>query len=228
PLQIISSTRTLAASRRRPKRCPKSFKPDKPHAVPCGVRPLKRQPQSWVWLADSLLLALFATALIRPLYKAEYLDAWNSIESTFISDARFLSDHWVHPGWQPNWYTGTRTDYVYPPGLRYGTAALSRLRHKSTARSYHLYIALLYALGIAGVYVFVRAGSRSRWTAVWAAIASAVVSPAFLLFKDFRTDYAGLPYMPFRLGVLIRYAEGPLMPAFALLPFALAPACSGL
>ena len=62
------------------------------------------------------------TVLVRPLYKAEYLDAWNSIESTFISDARFLSDHWAHPGWQPNWYTGTRTDYVYPPALRYGTA----------------------------------------------------------------------------------------------------------
>ena len=192
------------------------------------MRPLKRQPQSWVWLADSLLLALFATALIRPLYKAEYLDAWNSIESTFISDSRFLSAHWPHPGWQPNWYTGTRFDYVYPPALRYGTAALSRLRHVSTARSYHLYIAILYGIGLAGVYVFVRAGSRSRWVALWVALASAVVSPAFLLFKDFRIDYAGLHWMPLRLGVLIRYGEGPHMSAFALLPFALAAAWHGL
>jgi len=179
-------------------------------------------------LADSLLLALLATALIRPLYKAEYLNAWNSIESTFISDARFLSAHWPHPGWQPNWYCGTRFDYVYPPALRYGTAALSLLRGISTARSYHLYIALLYAIGIAGVYVFVRAGSGSRWAALWAALASAVVSPAFLLFKDFRIDYAGLDWMPLRLGVLIRYGEGPHMSALALLPFSLAAAWRGL
>src|SRR5439155_12744654 len=161
---------------RRPKPivCPTSG------AVPCGVRPPKRT-RSWPWLADGLLLALFATALVRPLYKAEYLDAWSSIESTFISDARFLSAHWPHPGWQPNWYCGTRTDYVYPPALRYGTAALSRLRGVSTARSYHLYIALLYSIGIAGVYVLVRAGSGSRWVALWTAVASALVSPAFLL-----------------------------------------------
>src|SRR5262245_11938599 len=169
-----------------------------------------------------------ASALVRPLYKTEYFDAWNSIESTFISDARFLRDHWPHPGWQPNWYCGTRYDYIYPPALRYGTAALSLLRGVSTARSYHLYIAILYALGIAGVYVFVRAGSLSRWRAVWTAIATAVVSPGFLLFPQFRYDYAGVEHMPIRLGALIRYGEGPHMSALALLPFALAAAWMGL
>lgn len=197
-------------------------------AVPCGVHAENHKSRWWFWLADSLLLFALATILVRPLYKAEYLDAWNSIESTFISDAHFLSGHWPHPGWQPNWYCGTRFDYVYPPALRYGTAALSRLRHVSTARSYHLYIALLYALGIAGVYVFARVGSGSRWAGLWVAVASAIVSPAFLLFKDFRIDYAGLHWMPLRLGVLIRYGEGPHMSAFALLPFSLAAAWYGL
>src|SRR5215467_9857815 len=193
--------------------------------LPCVVLPRKSR---WSWLADSLLVFAFATVLVRPLYKTEYFDAWNSIESTFISDARFLSAHWPHPGWQPNWYMGTRTDYVYPPALRYGAAALSRLRHTSTARSYHLYIALLYGFGIAAVYVFVRTGSRSRWIAIWAALASALVSPSFLFFKDFRVDYQGVNFMPIRLGVLIRYGEGPHMSAFALLPFALAAAWNGL
>src|SRR5437763_802587 len=167
-------------------------------AVLCGVRPADRKPPWWAWLADGLLVFVVATVLVRPLYKAEYLDAWNTIESTFISDARFLSAHWPHPGWQPNWYCGTRFDYVYPPALRYGTAALSRWRHVSTARSYHLYIALLYAAGMVGVYVFARVGSRSRWVALWAAVASAIVSPAFLLFKDFAADYKTLHYMPLR------------------------------
>jgi hypothetical protein len=192
------------------------------------VLPLKRKSGGWSWLVDGFLAFAFATVLVRPLYKAEYLDAWNSIESTFISDARFLSAHWPHPGWQPNWYLGTRTDYVYPPALRYGTAVLSKVRHTTTARSYHLYIALLYGFGIAAVYVFVRVGSRSRWIALWSAAASAMVSPSFLFFKDFRVDYAGVNYMPIRLGVLVRYGEGPHMSAFALLPFALAAAWYGL
>src|SRR6185503_11002393 len=96
------------------------------------------------------------------------------------------------------------------------------------ARSYHLYIALLYALGLVGVYVFVRTGSRSRWVGLWTALASALVAPGFLLFKEFRIDYAGVHFMPIRLGVLIRYGEGPHMSAFALLPFSLAAAWYGL
>ena len=91
----------------------------------------RRGARSWTWLADSVCIFLIAAALIWPIYKAEYLDAWNSIESTFISDARFLSVNWPHPGWQPNWYCGTRFDYIYPPALRYGTAALSRVRQAS-------------------------------------------------------------------------------------------------
>jgi hypothetical protein len=190
--------------------------------------PKTAKPRVWTWIADCLLLYALATALLNPLYRAEYLSAWNSIEATFISDARFLRDHWPHPGWQPNWYGGTRFDYVYPPALRYGTAALSLLRNVSTARSYHLYIALLYAIGIVSVYLLVRTGSRARWPALWTAIASMVVSPGFLLFADQRNDSAGVYWMPLRLGVLIRYGEGPHMSAFALLPLSLAAAWFGL
>jgi hypothetical protein len=192
------------------------------------LAPAIRNARRWTWLVDSLFLFLLAAELIRPIYTVEYLDAWNSIESTFISDGRFLSTHWPHPGWQPNWYCGTRFDYIYPPAIRYGTAALSRWGHVSTARSYHLYIALLYSLGIAGVYLFVRAGSRSRSVALWTAVATALISPAFVLFKDFRMDYRGIYWMPIRLGALIRYGEGPHMSALALLPFSLAAAWNGV
>ena len=57
-------------------------------------------------LLDFFLLFLFAVALIRPFFKAKYLDKWASIESTFIADARFLMEHWPHPQWQPLWYGG--------------------------------------------------------------------------------------------------------------------------
>jgi hypothetical protein len=182
----------------------------------------------WTWAFDTVLLFYLAMALVRPIYKAEYLEAWNSIESTFISDSRFLTNNWPHPRWQPNWYGGTRFDYIYPPALRYGTAAISLVKKCSTAKAYHIYIALLYSIGIVGVYWFVRAGSRSRWIALWAAVATAIVSPSFLLFREFLIDYGRLHWMPLRLGVLVRYGEGPHMSSFALLPFALAAAWYGL
>jgi hypothetical protein len=194
-----------------------------------GLSPVKSKFWFWTWVLDAAVLFYLALALVRPIYKAEYLAAWNSIESTFISDARFLRENWPHPRWQPNWYGGTRFDYVYPPALRYGTAAISLVKKKcSTAKAYHIYIAVLYAIGIAGVYWLVRAGSRSRWVALWAGAATAVVSPGFLFFYSFLLDYGNLHWMPLRLGVLVRYGEGPHMSSLALLAPALAAAWYGL
>jgi 6-pyruvoyl-tetrahydropterin synthase related domain len=166
---------------------------------------------------DLLVIFLFAAMLVRPLFKLKYSNRWDSIESTFIADARFLQAHWPHPQWQPLWYCGTRYDYIYPPALRYGTALLSRVW--IPAKAYHIYTALLYSLGIAGVYFFVRVASRSRGAAWVAAGATALVSPSFLLLRNMRVDSPHLT--PCRLWVLVRYGEGPHISSLSLLPFAL-------
>lgn len=169
---------------------------------------------------ESLLIFLFATLLIWPLYKIKYTTGWHSIESTFIADARFLNEQWPHPRWQPLWYCGTRFDYVYPPALRYGTAILAKAFPILPVRAYHIYSALFYCFGIAGVYVFTRALSRNRGLAALAAVATALVAPSFLFLPNLRHD---APYwIPSRLGVLIRYGEGPHMTALAWIPVALA------
>jgi hypothetical protein len=169
---------------------------------------------------DFLLVFLLTALLIWPLFKMKYTDKWASIESTFISDARFLKEHWPHPLWQPLWYGGTRFDYIYPPALRYGTAALAKFYPMTEARAYHLYTAFFYCIGIAGVYLLARAGSGSRGSAWLAAGASAVLSPSFLFLPLWRAD--SWQHHPVRLGVLVRYGEGPHISAFALLPIALA------
>ncbi|MBV6434700.1 MAG: hypothetical protein IANPNBLG_04975 [Bryobacteraceae bacterium] len=175
------------------------------------------------WAFDSMLVFALAAALIWPLFRMNYSARWSSIESTFISDARFLRDHWPHPRWQPLWYTGTRFDYVYPPALRYGTAVQSVLFPSRTpAQSYHFYTALLYAIGIAGVYALSRTGGGSRTFAVIAALAVATVSPTFLLISEIRADAKASWSEPQRLGALVRYGEGPHMSAVAILGFALA------
>ncbi len=167
---------------------------------------------------DLLLVFLFTALLIKPLFKAKYLDRWDSIESTFIADGRFLNGHLPHPQWQPLWYCGTRYDYLYPPVLRYGTALLSRIY--IPVKAYHLYTALLYAIGIAGVYFLAWVMSRSRGAAWLAAAASTLVSPSFLFIPPVRRD--SLYLAPWRLWVLLRYGEGPHISSLALLPFALA------
>jgi len=69
------------------------------------------------------------------------MNRWDSIESTFIADGRFVKEQWPQPQWQPLWYYGTRYDYVYPPAL--AAALLSCVF--IPVKTYHLYAALSYA-----------------------------------------------------------------------------------
>lgn len=171
-------------------------------------------------LLDFFLVFLVAAGLIRPLFRAAYLDKWGSIESSFIADARFLVQHWPHPQWQPLWYAGTRFDYIYPPALRYGTALISMVGGVWPVKAYHIYISFFYCIGIAGVYLLVRVATASRGMAWLAAMATALMSPSFLLLTALRNDAWML--LPARLGVMAKYGEGPHMTALALIPIALA------
>ena len=164
---------------------------------------------------DLLLIFLFTAVLIKPLFQAKYFNRWDSIESTFIADGRFLNSHLPHPQWQPLWYCGTRYDYLYPPVMRYGTALLARIY--APVQAYHIYTALLYCLGIAGVCFLVWVIGRSRGAAWLAAAASALVSPVFLVIP-WRSPYLA----PWHLWVLLGNGEGPHVSSVALLPFALA------
>jgi hypothetical protein len=171
-------------------------------------------------LLDFLLVFLYTAMLIRPYFKARYTDKWASIESTFIADARFLSEHWPHPQWQPLWYAGTRFDYIYPPAVRYGAAAISKVTGFWPVKAYHFYVAFFYAVGIAGVYLLMRVGTKSRGFAYLGAVATSLMSPIFLFMPRFRED--SWMWQPQRLGVLVKYGEGPHMSALALIPIALA------
>jgi len=172
------------------------------------------------WMVDFLIIFLVAAVLIRPMWKAKYTDNWGSIESTFIADARMLKDHWPQPLWQPFWYVGTRFDYVYPPALRYGTAALAKYYPMDAAKAYHLYAAFFYCFGIAGIYLLARVGFRHRIAALAAAFAGAVVSPGYLFVPEVAAD--GFRLGTAKLNALVRYGEGPHMTSLAWIPFVLA------
>ncbi len=183
---------------------------------------MSRHPQLRTFVIDSLLLALIAAALIYPLFTLVYMNNWASIEATFIADARFLAEHWPHPRWQPLWYGGTRFDYIYPPALRYGTAGLSMLLGIPPAHAYHIYTAFFHCIGIAGVYLMVRALSGSRGMAWAAAVGTMLVSPTYWLMEDIGVDAATRFMTPWRLHVLALWGEGPHTSALALIGPAIA------
>ncbi len=181
------------------------------------------------WIAiDAAAVFVLMVILIGPWMRLKYLDNWWSIESTFIADGRFLRENWPHPAWQPNWYCGTRYDYIYPPALRYATAGISMLLGVIPAKAYHIYTGIFYCLGIAGVYLLARLGSGSRGAAWLAAAAAATMSPAFAFLDTYRNEAKTVHMLPQRLSVLVRYGEGPHMTAFAVLGLALAAAWFGV
>ena len=191
-----------------------------------AVSPSRREPGRWA--LDCLLILLLTAALILPLFRVKYRDAWGSIENIFIADARVLRDNGFHMQWYPYWYCGTRFDYIYPPALRYGTATISMYPKMTTARAYHIYTGTLYCLGIMGVYLLIRTGMGSRKWAWLGAAAAATISPCFLIWPEVFTDAAWAHWPPQRLGVLVRYGEGPHISAFSLVGIALAFAWRGL
>ncbi len=172
------------------------------------------------WVLDSLLLFAVGSALVWPLLHTAYLDYWGSAAGSVVADARFLAEHWPHPRWQPLWFGGARFDDLYGPFPRYAIAALIRYGSLPPPRAYHVFIALLYAAGIAGVYLLVRTGSHSRPAAWTAALASAFTSPSFLLLPSIRAD--ALHVGPQRLNALVRQGDAAHIAGLALLPFALA------
>ncbi len=106
--------------------------------------------RAWTsWLADFLLIFLLAAALIWPLFRAEYLETWGTMEGRYVADVRLLVEHWPHPRWQPLWYGGTRFDYVFPPFLRYGSATVSRTFSISSMRGYRIFTAFFFCVGTA-------------------------------------------------------------------------------
>jgi hypothetical protein len=169
----------------------------------------------------SLVLTLLAaSAVIWPWFQTKYAKNWASIEGTFISDARLIKDHWPGPRWYPWWYGGTRANYIYPPALRYGTAALAKYYPMEPARAYHVYTSLLFVMGIGGVWLLAWYGWHDARLALLAAICALFVSPSLVLLPAIYADAAG--HGANRLSVLVRYGEGPHMSAFALLGLALA------
>jgi hypothetical protein len=172
-------------------------------------------------------VALFAVQalLIAPLFTGEFTRYRGSIEAAYITDARFIVEHFPDLSWSPLWYLGFPFEWFYTPLLPAIVALLGKVIDNVPA-AYRLVAASGYALGPAALYVATRVVARSRIAAVFAAIAFIFLPSVSYLLPGLQGDAsafsgAALP-PPWRLVALVEYGEGPHVLSLSLALLALA------
>jgi hypothetical protein len=163
--------------------------------------------------------------LIAPLFAGEFTRYRGSIEAAYITDARFIVDHFPDLSWNPLWYLGFPFEWFYTPLLPGLVAIVGKLINDVPA-AYRLVAAAGYALGPAALYVATRTVSRSRVAAIFAALAFIFVPSISYLLPGLQGDAtafsgAALP-PPWRLVALVEYGEGPHVLSLSLALLALA------
>jgi hypothetical protein len=168
---------------------------------------------------DCAVLCALAVLLIWPLFRAENLDQWTSIDGGTVTNIRAIVEHGPHPKWQPLWFCGVRFAYLQPPATGYISAWIARTGGVSPVRAFHIFIASMLTIGVAGVYFLVRVASGRRGIAWLAAAITALTSPVYMLFPGYLDD--ALQGMPMRLNYAMKWGDAPHIASLAVIPFAL-------
>src|SRR2546429_2634468 len=136
------------------------------------TRRIRSAPRSPLPVDLLVVVALFAlqALLVAPLFTGDFTRYRGSIEAAYISDARFIVDHFPDLSWNQLWYLGFPFEWFYTPLLPAAVAVLGKLIADVPA-AYRIVAATGYALGPAALYVATRAISRSSVAALLAAIA---------------------------------------------------------
>src|SRR5205823_4661420 len=136
------------------------------------TRAIRSAPRSPLPVDLLVVVALFAlqALLIAPLFTGEFTRYRGSIEAAYITDARFIVDHFPDLTWNPFWYLGFPFEWFYTPLLPALVALVGKLIDDVPA-AYRLVAASGYALGPAALYVATRTVARSRIAAIFAALA---------------------------------------------------------
>jgi hypothetical protein len=169
----------------------------------------------------SLSFALFAlnAAIVWPLFGAEYLNDFQSVEGIFITFGRFLREYWPHASWFPWSDAGMPFENSYLPLVSYMVAAIAFVARCSPAHAFHFLTALFYSLGPVFLFLFARRLSGRVAPAFLAAVFWSLLSPSSMvpeLLRDIGTVWGSR-----RLMNIVVYGETPHAVSVALLPLAL-------
>jgi uncharacterized membrane protein len=176
-------------------------------------------------LLVAVALFVLQALLIAPLFGGEFTRYRGSIEAAYITDARFIVEHFPDLSWNPLWYLGFPFEWFYTPLLPALVALIGKLIDDVPA-AYRLVAAAGYALGPAALYVATRTVARSRMAAIFAALAFIFLPSVSYLLPGLQGDAsafsgAALP-PPWRLVALVEYGEGPHVLSLSLALLALA------
>jgi len=165
---------------------------------------------------------LLNLALVYPLFTGEYTAYIGSIESAFISDARFIVENYPNLTWNPLWYAGFPFHFFYAPVLPYLMAVVHwAYPPVSIPRAYRIITALSYCLGPSMLYIFVKYLTK-RDAAAWIAAVTYSIAPSTMYFviPSFGNFARSFSYAPWSIVVLTVYGEGPHITALTASPIA--------
>ncbi len=166
-------------------------------------------------------LALFAiNALICwPLFGVEYLNDFQSNETSFITFASYLLRYWPHVAWFSWFNAGMPFEDTYLPLVPAVVAVAARVTHVSPAHVFHFFSALAYSLAPVFFFLFARALSGSLAASAGGALLWSLLSPS-VVFPQLLNDM-GTPWGIRRLHSIVVYGETPHNVAMCLLPVSL-------
>jgi len=159
--------------------------------------------------------------LIYPLFTGECTRHMGSIESAFISDARFIDENGF-ANWNPLWYCGFPFHLSYTPLIPYLTVVTHwMIPTISIPQSYRLITALAYAFGPVTLFLFVKYLTRKELTAfITAIIYSVALMPIYGATPFVAELVKDLKYIPYGLIVLAFFGEGPHILGLTAIPLA--------
>ncbi|OGD85951.1 hypothetical protein A2Z23_01785 [Candidatus Curtissbacteria bacterium RBG_16_39_7] len=159
--------------------------------------------------------------LIWPQLTGEFTQHLGSIEVSYISMAKFISDFWPNSSWQPFWYFGFPMHVFYTPLLPFLEILGKVLFGWSFSHGYRFLTGLSYVLIPAGLYFFGWYLSGRKISGLVAAfVYSFLPSILAFLFSDIRADYLAADLEPRRYTILVRWGEGPHTFALFFVPLA--------
>jgi len=175
-----------------------------------------------VSLFSFIAIFLLNLALVFRLFTGEYTAYIGSIESAFISDARFIVENYPNLTWNPLWYAGFPFHLFYMPLVPY-LVALAHWTYPSISisQAYRIITGLSYCLGPSALYVFVKYLTK-RDAAAWIAAITYSITPSTMYFVilgvgNFANSFSNAPWS---LVVLTVFGEGPHIAALTVCPIA--------
>jgi len=186
-----------------------------------ALRVLKIAEIIFGFIVFPFVVILLNYRLIWPQFFGEFTQHLGSIEVSYISMARFISDCWPNSSWQPFWYFGFPMHVFYTPLLPFLEILGKVLAGWSFAHGYRFLTGLAYVLVPVGLYFFSwYLTGRKIGGLVAAFIYSFLPSIFAFLIDGVRGDFLATEFEPRRYTILVRWGEGPHTFALFFVPLA--------